>query len=302
MAHIKTEKERKKLHQILSVLLTLFLLIAVISAYSYLVYKTDVINVIKDNYEFVLILVSALAGALTFYTVPRYLSLNDLTEKKNVPISDFQRKLELFLKDSKVSAQVNKVSKPERIRFIGRKTSSTSIKNPFIEAIQPLENNINNHIKKLQNNSIINLIIGIIGTIITISVLSLNLLTDHTYRNLQEFIINFIPKLSFVIIIQLFAFFFLRLYKSNLDDTKYFQNELTNIMAKTIALKIAYQQEDRILINELTRDLSKVERNFKLAAGESLLNIEKSKIEKDFDLETLKVFKDFLAFKNTRSE
>ncbi|MBB2148822.1 hypothetical protein [Pedobacter gandavensis] len=164
----------------------------------------------------------------------------------------------------------------------------------LISTLEPLEFNIQQHIGKLQRNSIVNLMIGIISTFISITVLAFKLINVGSYASMEDFLLDFLPKLSFVIFIQLFAFFFLRLYKGNLEDTKYFQNELTNIMAKTVALRIAYQQEDKPLINKLVRDLSKVERNFKLSAGESLLNIEKSKIEKEFDIEILNTFKDLI--------
>lgn len=39
--------------------------------------------------------------------------------------------------------------------------------------------------------------------------------------------------------IELFAYFFLSLYRTSLQKIKYFQNELTNIEAKQIALRAA---------------------------------------------------------------
>lgn len=157
-----------------------------------------------------------------------------------------------------------------------------------------LEKTIQSHIGKLQRNSIVNLMIGIIGTLISVGILTTSILSQNNYKDVQEFLLAFVPKLSFVVFIQLFAFFFLRLYKGNLEDSKYFQNELTNMLSKSIAIKIAFQLNDSELIKSLVVDLSKTERNFKLAAGESLLNLEKTKIEKDFDLEMLNSFKDFL--------
>lgn len=162
-----------------------------------------------------------------------------------------------------------------------------------------IENNILKYLYKLSRNSNLNLIIGVVGTITAISVLATSLLFNERYLTYESFLLNFIPKISFVVFIQLFAFFFLRLYKANLEDTKYFQNELTNILAKSAAIKLASYTEDKILISALLLDLSKTERNFKLAAGESLMNLEKHKIEKDFDLESLRMFKEFLKFKQS---
>ena len=239
---------------------------------------------------------SVIIAFIAVSRIPRFLAKNETR------IDSFQNNyfnIHRSISNSLTKARINQIVKR---RINNQKNQNPSPYDCLIKIVAPIEENTQIHINKLQNNSIVNLTIGIIGTIITITVLSLTLLTERSYQSIQDFVINFIPRLSFVIIIQLFAFFFLRLYKSNLDDTKYFQNELTNIMAKTIALKIAYQQDDKTLIIELTKDLFKVERNFKLAAGESLLNIEKHKIEKDYDVEILRNIKDLLIVQKQKSQ
>lgn len=170
----------------------------------------------------------------------------------------------------------------------------------LIQTLRPLQRNIENHLNKLQYNSIVNLMIGIVGTTISVAVILVTLLSRHDDVSMEKFLLEFLPRLSFVVFIQLFSFFFLRLYKGNLEDSKYFQNELTNIMAKAISIKIASQIGDKDLLKELMKELFKTERNFKLAAGETLLNIEKNKIEKDFDLELLNAMKDFFKASKTK--
>lgn len=160
--------------------------------------------------------------------------------------------------------------------------------------LEPLVFNTENYIGTIQKNSIINLVIGIIGTITAITILAISILSDKNYNNLQDFAIHLLPRITFVIFIQLFAFFFLRLYKNNLEDGKYFQNELTNLSAKCSALKIAIFTNNMEKQSEILSNLSQVERNFKIQKEETLLNIEKAKIEKEYDLEILNTFKDFL--------
>jgi hypothetical protein len=157
------------------------------------------------------------------------------------------------------------------------------------------------YIDRIQRNSIVNLSIGILGTIASISILAFSFLG---YKPIEviPFIIFFIPKLLFAAFVQLFAFFFLRLYKNNLEDAKYFQNELTNLAAKTASLKISYLAKKEDLFSDIVKDLSITERNFKLNKNESLLNIEKAKIEKELDLETIIAIKDLLkSMKSTSS-
>jgi len=40
-------------------------------------------------------------------------------------------------------------------------------------------------------------------------------------------------------LIELFAYFFLKLYKSDLSEIKYFQNELTNVEMRYAAVRLA---------------------------------------------------------------
>ncbi len=164
-----------------------------------------------------------------------------------------------------------------------------------ISYLMPLQSNILDYISKLSRNSNVNLIIGIIGTIIAISVLAISLLTSDRYDSLETFLLNFLPKISFAVLIQVFAFFFLRLYKSNLEDSKYFQNELTNIIAKTAAIQLAFYQKDEKLIEFLLSSLSMTERNFKLANGETLVSIEKMKIESQENKDMLSSLKDVIS-------
>lgn len=53
------------------------------------------------------------------------------------------------------------------------------------------------------------------------------------YKNM---ILRFVPRISLVLFIEIFAYFFLRLYKEGLSEIKYFQNELTNVDLKFVAL------------------------------------------------------------------
>ena len=55
----------------------------------------------------------------------------------------------------------------------------------------------------------------------------------------------FLPRISFVIFIEVFSFFFLRLYKANLSDVKFYQNELTNADARLVALEATLIDDNR---------------------------------------------------------
>jgi len=81
-------------------------------------------------------------------------------------------------------------------------------------------------------------------------------------NNLVSVASYYVPRLSLVLFIELFAYFFLNLYKSSLSEVKYFQNEMTNIEVRFTALGVALEAGDDELVREVTAELAKTERNF----------------------------------------
>lgn len=94
-----------------------------------------------------------------------------------------------------------------------------------------------------------------------------------------EFLLWFIPRLSIVIFIQVFAYFFLGLYRGNLVDIKYFNNELTNMEYKRMGAEVALLEgtSDNPLVPQLALELLKVERNFVLKKGETAADLRDDK-------------------------
>lgn len=72
---------------------------------------------------------------------------------------------------------------------------------------------------------------------------------------------NYLPRLTLVLLIELFAFFFLRMYKYNLSEMKYFQNEITNVEMKMMALLLSLDDKSSNLAKVVDSFVS-VERNF----------------------------------------
>lgn len=90
---------------------------------------------------------------------------------------------------------------------------------------------------------------------------------------------HYIPRLSVIVFAELFAYFFLKLYKAGLADIKYYQNELTNVELKISALKVALAAKDNEILKVVIGELAKVERNFVLKKGETTVEIERFKTE-----------------------
>jgi hypothetical protein len=126
----------------------------------------------------------------------------------------------------------------------------------------------------------LNLSLGILTTIVGLVILGYFVIEiDSVPEDKIAFIAHFIPRLSLVVLIEIFAYFFLKLYKSSLSEIKYFQNEVTNVEAKLAALKCSLMINDIGSISSVIKVLSETERNSILQKGQTTAEIEKSKIE-----------------------
>jgi hypothetical protein len=100
--------------------------------------------------------------------------------------------------------------------------------------------------------------------------------------------IHTILRVSIALFIQTFAYFFLRLYKTSLEDIKYYQNEITNVESKGLALKVATDLKNDALMKLAVDALIKTERNFVLKKGDSTLGLERERLEKNEVVELVK--------------
>lgn len=140
---------------------------------------------------------------------------------------------------------------------------------------------LNMEIRKLSLRANTNLSIGSVTTLIAVVVLYLTVVSNHlNFSDSISLYSYFIPRISLVIFIEVFAFFFLKLYRSNLDNIRYYHNELTNIEMKIISLKSAIINVDKSTINEVVKELSRTERNFVIKKGETTIELERLKNEK----------------------
>ncbi len=137
-------------------------------------------------------------------------------------------------------------------------------------------------IRRLSLRANTNLAIGSVTTLVAVIVLYITVVSNHiNFSDTVSMISYFIPRISLVIFIEVFAFFFLKLYKSNLDNVRYYHNEMTNIETRIISLKTSIINADKSTINELIKELSKTERNFVLKKGETTIELERLKSEKN---------------------
>lgn len=121
---------------------------------------------------------------------------------------------------------------------------------------------IYDEIDALSRRGNINLVLGVMMALGGVAVLAYFVFNDgRPHEDVAGFAISFLPRLSIVIIIEVFSFFFLKLYKASLSEIKYFQNEATNIEFHFAALEIAIHLGDAKLFEKAMDKFTSVERN-----------------------------------------
>ncbi|HCA5723038.1 hypothetical protein NRA42_04080 [Acinetobacter baumannii] len=220
--------------------------------------------------------------------------------------------VEKTIDDSKVNFEIDKSEINQVVEAIKEKVEKTSNEHYFSEIkdyiskqvyieifqnkIRAIENRVKGEINRLSKSAIINLSLGMMLSVGGLWYLGYYVVDVQKFITIEEMFVNTFPKTIFVLLIEVFAYFFLKLYKQNLDDIKYYQNELTNIESKNLALQIAKQSNNYKLITVCIEEFLSTERNFILEKDQSTIEIEKERINSNNTNNTLQVLKDI--FKN----
>lgn len=220
--------------------------------------------------------------------------------------------VEKTIDDSKVNFEIDKSEINQVVEAIKEKVEKTSNEHYFSEIkdyiskqvyieifqnkVSAIENRVKGEINRLSKSAIINLSLGMMLSVGGLWYLGYYVVDVQKFITIEEMFVNTFPKTIFVLLIEVFAYFFLKLYKQNLDDIKYYQNELTNIESKNLALQIAKQSNNYKLISVCIEEFLSTERNFILEKDQSTIEIEKERINSNNTNNTLQVLKDI--FKN----
>ena len=147
-------------------------------------------------------------------------------------------------------------------------------------------------INRLSKSGSLNLVFGSLTTIGAVSFLGYEVIFNPiSFNEIIPLLSHYIPRLTLVIFVEIFAFFFLKIYKTNLNDIKYFHNEKTNIDFKIIAIKSALLTNSDDSLKVVIEELSRTERNFVLKKGDSTIEIEKEKINNNSNNELFKLLR-----------
>lgn len=188
------------------------------------------------------------------------------------------------------------------------------IKNDFGEElrekkkVEDIENNfgeiverIKTEIDSLTRRGNLSLIIGIATTSTAVSILAVPILFPSSFDSEltpDRLLYELAPRFTLAIFIEVFSFFFLRLYSNGLRDIKYYQNELTNLELKSVALQHAVSVSADDSVRKILDVLMTTDRNFVLKAGESTIDLERTKLDHGHIRDTIRNLKGMTKLEN----
>jgi hypothetical protein len=187
------------------------------------------------------------------------------------------RELQSQIQGSRPTTELNEAEKQKVLERLLSKFESEAL-NDYLVALkesinrqiraQSLEDRylltrtrLSQEVKALARRGNFNLVIGALVAISGLVVLGYTV--SNTPLNPDGVVIlsYYVPRTTLVVLIEVFAYFFLSLYKSSLAEIKYFQNELTNIESKHLAWELAQKTDDAQVKITVIDQLAKTERN-----------------------------------------
>jgi hypothetical protein len=165
------------------------------------------------------------------------------------------------------------------------------LQNSRLDRIREISSSVQTRLRdevfKLGRRAAIQLIIGVAISLLGLAVLAWFVftipLTITEPTNRPELWFYFATRVTVVLFIEVFAYFFLRLYRYSIFEIKNFQNEITTSNFRVIALEGAMSNGDKNTVNKICIEMGKTERNFILKKGETTLAIRSAEMEQGGD-------------------
>lgn len=162
--------------------------------------------------------------------------------------------------------QIQSVSAEDVVKQLEAKYASQLIEQTQLARVRDILNTmavrLRQEIEVLSRRGNLNLVIGTVTTALAVAILAYMVLEQTAgLTDLPSILTHYIPRISTGVFIEVFSFFFLRLYRAGLADIKYFQNELTNIELRAIALEAALANGTERSREMVTEILARTDRN-----------------------------------------
>jgi hypothetical protein len=100
-------------------------------------------------------------------------------------------------------------------------------------------------------------------------------------KEISTLVGSWVSRIPLLIVIEIFAYFFLRLYRNILTDITYFQNEMSTIEMKYSSVSTAILSKNSKNIDEILKDLAHSERSRILQSGQTTVDLQQIKLDNE---------------------
>lgn len=271
-----------------------------------------------DGYALVLSLLGASAALIGFALSSENYLKGDNKEDKIKPQEDAEKqqqdnpKYESIGADKMIQDSIeDPITSPQRkvLRRVYDYEDFVSLRRrDVIIHFRKTEKRLIDEIDGLKRRANTNMILGAIIAFVGVLGLVTFILSEpeQPETDITLIIVHWITRLSLVSFVEIFAFFFLKMYKTELLSIQYYQDELTGIESRKIALLFSIIHNNQEDISKSIDCLVNIDRNFKLDANQTTVDLEKLKTENNFiksQMDSMMdIFKGALAFNLKREE
>jgi len=272
LLYLKKDKKAKIFLGFIVLFLILYLLLLPVpSSFEFALFsRIFTVNLIK-NYIIVFFLLSI---GLSFLRLLYIYLENNAYQNNNSSIENILKTIDLFSVDDKMLI-TNHIVENSNINEL----KNNEIYNRLLCDFYSIQNRLELEIKSLNKKANMNLVIGTTTTAISIIYLILFSFNIPHLKEMIEFFASYLPRLSLIVFIELFSFYFLNLYKHNLNQLKYYQDENTDINFKVISLKVALLSDKSELIEKVLSNYLEMQHNKTLTKEQTTIEFEKYKLE-----------------------
>lgn len=228
-----------------------------------------------------------------------YLISKDILEYLDIGISKRQQKEE----------QEQEFLDFQGVNQIQTDIDSKTRYNTLIGIFYDLESRLKEEMKRLNKKANVNLWLGVLTTLFAIGIalaffflIPITGLSIRTSSDATVLAFYFVPRITLITLIEVFSFYFLRLYRANLQEIQYYQNELTDISYKLLGFKAALLGKDEEHIKVVINEIMKKEHNKVIKKDETTADIEKYKYETTFHQDLISNFFNIMGIRSKSTE
>jgi hypothetical protein len=156
---------------------------------------------------------------------------------------------------------------------------------------------------RLNKQAVINLLLCFFLAFILMGFILYSLISGVDNRNNQGiyfFLMTLLPRVISILSMLTMFLYFTRLYKANIIDVKFYNNEITNIELKMTAVGILLINGDTDSINAIVKEFSTTERNSVMNKTQTTVELERSKLENEINKTYFDKMWELLKISNTK--